>query len=244
MANAIKPYVVTHLKGAADIFGWRMMQLQPFHMTHDECLHLVAPSFHHELLKMAASVADLRAGVGDMPVGIPRIIDGVDTPYIDLRMRTHEGNEPPLRPRAPLWQACKPEIQQKVIDWATHHLVTGRKTETVKWVLDWLVEKCDTGAQVRYLWPAVLHLASVSDDEAVVKWTEKYGPRTTPRSLPRVSPEMRKLLGDTSEWCAQAVLLSEIKQVEQHEVVISRNTVYPFTLSVDGRDVVMARAAL
>lgn len=39
----------------------RALTLNTFDMTHDECLQLVAPPQHYELLRSAAEVANVRA---------------------------------------------------------------------------------------------------------------------------------------------------------------------------------------
>jgi hypothetical protein len=234
MATPMNDKVVGELKTRAAVFGWRMKQLQPFHMTHQECLDLVCPSHYHEILWNAARVADIEGDITDMTITIPHEIDGVSHPKFDLMMRTHEGREPPLRPRGPAWLSCDPAIHNKVIAWATHSLVVNRQAATVKWVVEHLQEICDTGHQIRYLWPAVLHLCAGSANEDVHKWVDKYGQRIAPRSMPKITPQVRKILGDTSEWCAQAVLLSEIPAIQQHEVVISERERYSFELDIDG----------
>lgn len=244
MARAMKPTVISTLQGRSKQFCWRFIQLQPMHMTHDECLHLLAPTYHHELLKTAASVAEIeRNGSNYMTVEIPYKLDGIDHPKIDLTMRTHEGQEPPLRPRAAKWQGqCPLAIQRKVTDWAEHYLRHTRMCATVNWVVEKLGEMCETGHQVRYLWPAVLHLAAKSDSEDTKKWVDKYGIRVVPRAMPQITPAFRRILTETSEWLAQGVLLEEVKPMEYHQVYPSRDSVYSFTLELEGTEVVLARS--
>lgn len=232
MAKAINDSVVSALKTRAAAFGGRFKRLQEFDMTHDELLHLTAPTYHHELLKTAASVASVSAANNVMKVNAPYVLDGVHHPQVDLRFVTYQGKEPPLRPKHPEWQPCDPAIQQKVTRWYEHYLKHSRMVSTVKWLVEHLNEICDNGHQIRCLWPAVLHLAAKSEDEKVQKWIEKYGVRVSPRSMPRITPELRKILGDTSEWCAQGVLLEDIKIAEMKECTISWGRSEPFLLDI------------
>lgn len=241
MAKAMHDAVLTAMKSRVDTFHWRMLQLQPFHLTHQECLDLVAPKHHHELLWTAAEVADVKGNIADMPVEIPYTLDGVHRPIFDLRMRTHEGIDPPLVPRQPKWQGGSLETQMKVTNWVDWYLRQGRMSATTKFVIEQLATICDTGHQVRFIWPAVLHLTAGSDDEKVRRWVDKHGVRVTPRHMPTITPAFRKVLTETSEWCAQAVLLSEVKKMEQHQVFISYHTAYPFTLQLEETGVALTR---
>lgn len=238
---AIKSQVVAGLKEQVTLFGWRMAQLVEFKMTHDECLHLLAPAWHHELLKTAADVAQINASYAYMTVEIPYEIDGIARPTVDITMRTHGGKDPPLNPKHPKWHACDPAIQRKVIAWAENYFATTRMAATTKWVIDQLAEMCDTGHQVRYLWPAVLHLASKSGHDEVEKWSAKYGVRVAPRNMPMITPAFRKILADTSQWCAQAAMLDEIKQQDFDQVTIAKDRCIAFDLKLQDMTVSLVR---
>lgn len=199
-------------------------------MTHQECLDLLAPKHHHELLWNAASIARISSDADEMVVQIPHVLDGVANPEFCLMMRTHEGQEPPLQPRAPVWRSCDPAIQQKVIGWATWYLKQTRMTRTVQWLVDWLFENCDNGHQIRFLWPAILHLTAKSDNSDVEAWVKKYGLRVVPRNMPRITPEIRRILTETSEWCAQCVLIEDVKKAAHQQTTISYNNNYEFNV--------------
>lgn len=245
MPKPMRDDVVNDLKSRAYVFGDRFLQLQPMDMTHDECLHLVAPTYHHELLKTAATVASIAGpDASYLTIEIPYALDGVSRPTVDLTMRTHQGYEPPLRPRDPKWQPqCPLEIQKKVTDWTENYLRHSRMAATTQWVVEKLQEMCDTGHQIRSIWPAILHLTAKSENENTQRWVEKFGIRQTPRNLPQITPAFRRILNDCSEWCAQAVLLDEVKRMEYGQVVPSRDRCYSFTLELEGTEVVLTRAA-
>lgn len=241
-SKSIREHVATKMKDKVKQFGWRMLQLQGFHMSHEEVLHLTAPSHHHEILKTAATIATIQGGNSYMTLRAPYTLDGVEKPTFDLTMRTHDGQEPPLRPRYPEWQPhCDIAIRKKATDWLEHYLKHTRMTATTCWVVDKLAEICETGHQVRFIWPAILHLTAKSGDEVVEKWVDKYGIRTVPKMVPQITPAFRKILTDTSEWCAQAVLLEEIKRVEYYQVVPSPDERYVFSLHLEGTEVVLPR---
>ena len=235
MAKVMSDSVTFVLKEKANEFRRRFKQMKTFSMTHQEVLDLTAPSYHHELLRTAAKVANVSASQGTMEVYVPYVLDGIERPQIDLRMVTFEGREPPLMPRNPEWQPCALTIQRKVTDWYDHYLRIGRMCATVRWVVDHLNEICDNGHQIRARWPAVLHLAAKSGDEKVEKWIEKYGVRVATRSMPSITRELRQILTETSEWCAQGVLLEEIKDATMGEVTISWGKQEPFLLNVGGK---------
>lgn len=221
MPKAIPDKVVTQLRSQVEVMLYRHLQLHPFDMTHDECLRLIAPSEHIEILKSVAQYADVSSHNDWVNLTVPYEIDGRDHPQVTMMMRTHEGVEPPLRPRAPVWRGFAPHhIQNKVINWMTHRLYHGRMASTSLYVLDTINNICDKGEQVRYLWPAVMHLFTSEQNEHAQRWRDKFGHYKGVKNTPGIEPALRKAMIETSTWLTQASLIADIPAQETGPVRI------------------------
>lgn len=177
-----------------------------FEMTHDECLQLVAPPGDIDLLKRAADVAQLSAADDWMYVDVPDMLDGCSFPQVALMMRTHEQKIPPLRPRVPKWRG---HDHGKVTTWLEQRLIIGRRFGTARHVLNWLRNNCDTGHQVRYMFPAVMHLCSHAHNERLDKWIDKYGAYRPCRHTPAVSPELKRAIQGSAALLTASVLMGD-----------------------------------
>jgi hypothetical protein len=197
---------LTHLKA-------RMVGLIPFDLTHSECIHLVAPSEHISILTEAAKVADISAHESWFSVHIPATIDGETGVKVEMVMRTHEYKVPPLRPRAPFWQiattSTEVEAGEKVIAWVNKRLELGRRFGLARWTLYELAQLCDTGTQIRYLWPVVMHLCVPNHSPRMDAWVEKHAAYKPVRHAPVVSPQLKKAIQDSSALLTSAVLVGE-----------------------------------
>jgi len=212
----------------------RMVGLIPFDLTHQECIRLVAPSDHIDILTNAATYADVRSDEKWMWLHVPAVVDGESHLRVNLHMRTHAQKEPPLRPRAPYWQLpTEPGAMaagEKVIAWATKRLELGRRFGIAQHVLYKLAVDCGTGTEIRYLWPAVMYLCSNCDPEnRVGKWAEKHAAYKPVRYAPQVSPQLKRMIQDSSALLTSAVLIGEDAQPLEHgEVEISIWDLPPF----------------
>lgn len=184
-----------------------MVSTLKFEMTHDECLQLVAPPGDIDLLKRAADVAELSAHDDWMYVDVPAMLDGCSFPQVALMMRTHEQKIPPLRPRAPLWRGTD---HGKVTTWLEQRLVIGRRFGTTRHVLNWLRNNCDTGHQVRYMFPAVMHLCgNVHKYERLDRWVDKFGAYRACKHTPAVTPKMKAAIQDASALLTACALMGD-----------------------------------
>lgn len=201
----------------------RMHCINPFNeFSHDECLRLIAEPEHHFALRETAKFARVSSSEDYFSVTLPFVLDGVTKPEVHLKMRTHEGHEPPLIPRLPLFNVdAIPEHRVKLITaHVERRLYDLRMCATIREILSWLSENCDNGHQVRYLYPAVMHLYQRGVDVHADKWAEKYGAFKAARFTPSVSTEMRKAMIETSTWLTQASMLTDVKGPELGPVEI------------------------
>lgn len=219
---------------------WRHRQANQFNMAHDECLELIAPPEHIELLKTASSVANVSYSNTWVSLSVPCTADGVQHPSVCVYMHAHNGEEPPLTPRLPVWRHnAHSHIKTKVIDWLNSELHNSRMAATTKFVIDWLAENCDNGTQVRYLWPAIVHTFDGIDDERARKWLDANSAYKPARTVPAVPPYVRKAMQETSTWVTQSILLKDILTAKTTGVMIAIGHQYEFELS---EDVILTRA--
>jgi len=209
----------------------------PFVMTHDECLQLVAPAAHHALLRTAAEVAMVSASECWMELEVPAIVDGASSPKVVMLMRYVGGKAPPLVPRSPWWQmptANNIGASTKVIDWLTKRYEIGRRFGTARHVLNRLNDECSSGAQLRYMFPAVLHLCKVGANPKMDAWVERFGPYKACRHTPSVSPDFKRAIQDSSALLTSVALMGEdVPEAERTEVMIDVQSMQGF--KVDGR---------
>lgn len=232
---AMHDNVLTSMADALENYKQRMMRLIPFDLTHRECIELVAPSEHIEILTHAASYADIRASEEWIQLQCPAYADGEAGVQVVLYMRTHGQKTPPLRPRTPFWQVPKDAgphshaAGEKVIAWMTKRLEIGRRFGLARHVLRTLNAACDSGTQLRYMFPAVMHLTAGRNDERTVKWATKYGEYKACRHTPAVSPQLKRAIQDSSALLTSAVLLGDdVPEREWGEVQIDIWSLPPF----------------
>jgi hypothetical protein len=180
-----------------------------FDMTHDECINLVAPSDHVDILKKASEYANIVSAESWMEVSVPAAIDGVEAGYVKvlLFMRTHEEKRPPLKPRYPEWQPG--QAGPKVIEWLTKRYEIGRRFGTVRHVLHRLNMDCDNGHQLRYIFPAVLHLCKAGAHPRMDRWMEKFAAYKPCKHTPALSPELKRAVQDSSALLTSMALIGE-----------------------------------
>lgn len=208
-----------------------MLRTLHFEMTHEECLHLVAPSKHHEMLTLAATIANVNHGHHWMTLSVPAFVDGCNTERVKLLMRTHAEKTPPLTPRDPFWQLPTEQAPfiagEKVIAWLGQRYVLGRKFAVVREVLNWLNRNCENSTQVRYMFPAVMHLTKPGLDAKMDRWLAKYSDYKAVKSTPSVSPELKKAIQDASALLTQCALIGdELPEATRTEVLIEPMTWY------------------
>lgn len=202
-----------------------------FDMTHEECINLVAPSHHIDILKKAAEYASVVSSENWMDLIVPAEIDGVEAGYakVLLYMRTHAEVTPPLMPRYPEWQPK--QAGHKVIQWLTKRFEIGRRFGTVAHVLHQLNMACDTGHQMRYMFPAVLHLCKGGVNPRMDRWMEKFTAYKACKHTPAVSPELKRAIQDASALLTSMALIGEdIPSQPDGPVLISQCSMQGFKI--------------
>lgn len=186
-----------------------MLRTLKFDMTHDECISLVAPSEDINLLKTASKVAQVSSADDWMIIQAPAVLDGVARPQVMLMMRTHAQQTPPLRPRYPEWQRQHSEVGQKVLAWLEQRLIIGRRFGTARYVLNRLRNDCDSGQQLRFMFPAVMHLCRAGVNERMDRWIEKFGAYKPCKYTPAISPAFKAAIQDSAALLTTVALLGD-----------------------------------
>ena len=184
-----------------------MLRTLSFEMTHDECMQLVAPSDHINILTKAAKFANVKSSEDWIELAVPAVIDGDNDVKVLLCMRTHAEKQPPLMPRNPQWQPG--QAGHKVIAWLTKRYEIGRRFGAARHVLYMLNRECDNGHQMRDMWPAVMHLCGSGMSDRMDRWMEKYSAYKPCKHTPAVSREMKIAIQDSSALLTSMALIGE-----------------------------------
>jgi hypothetical protein len=208
MHDLVLSAMVKELHHKRDIF----LRTLSFDMTHEECLHLVAPARHIEILTEASLFANVKSSEDWMVLDIPALIDDSISAKVSLQMRTHAQKAPPLMPRNPWWQFDTDENRTagaKVIAWMTKRYEIGRRFGTAYFVLNELNKMCESGHHLRYMWPAVLHLCKDGVEPKMDKWKEKHSDYKVCRFTPAVSPLLKHAIQDSAALLTSVALMGE-----------------------------------
>lgn len=199
-----------------------MLRLKPFSMTHEECLRLVAPAQHVELLLKASKIANTWGG-REMKVAVPAFVDGCPSmPEVTLTLTTGNYKDLPLAPRNPMWQVGAPrEVVDRVVEWLENRYEVGRKFGMAKHVLFELNRLCTHGSQLTYLMPTVSHLCVRGKSSRMDTWLDRFGAYKPVKNAPALSLPLRKATGDAAALLTTLSLLGDdIPEPEVGEVAI------------------------
>ena len=200
-----------------------MLRLKPFSMTHEECLRLVAPRHHVDLLLEASKIAATTWYGREIKVTVPAHVDGSPLePEITFTLTSHAYKDPPLVPSHPSWQADAPrEVADRVVSWLLNRYEVGRKFGMAKHVLLELNRLCTHGSQLTYLMPTVSHLCVRGKSSRMDTWLDRFGAYKPVKNAPALSLPLRKATGDAAALLTTLSLLGDdIPEPEVGEVAI------------------------
>lgn len=181
--------------------------IPPLGMTHQECLELVAPAEHVDILIKAADFASAKASDAWMGVKVPGAVDGHTDQWVYVSMLSHAEKDPPLQPKCPQWQPGK--SGHKIIEWLTKRYEIGRRFGTAQYVLNYLNAECDNSAQLRYMFPSVLTLCQAEADPRMEKWIERHAAYKPCKFAPAVPPYVKAAVQDASALLTSSVLIGD-----------------------------------
>ena len=226
MHDEVRDLMVSNLEEKCKL----MLRLKPFSMTHEECLRLVAPAQHVELLLEASKIAATTWYGREIKVTVPAHVDGSPLePEITFTLTSHAYKDPPLVPSHPSWQADAPrEVADRVVSWLLNRYEVGRKFGMAKHVLFELNRLCTHGSQLTYLMPTVSHLCVRGKSSRMDTWLDRFGAYKPVKNAPALSLPLRKATGDAAALLTTLSLLGDdIPEPEVGEVAI-KVSVPPF----------------
>lgn len=211
--KAIKDPVSTHMREVIKKMFIRRVALIPFDLTHEECIELIADEDIIPLLMTAGKHADFQASKKFIPVHIPELaFENADHSRVNtyIMMRTHGKKEPPLIPRNVRWHPGTPGAE-KIIRYITQWVALNLQYACATEALNCLIRLCETGQQVRYLWPPVLHLCTALDKSAsgdpAIDWGERHAEFKKPTWLPALTQPMRAVLQEGTKAITASALI-------------------------------------
>lgn len=207
-----------------------MLRLKPFSMTHEECLRLVAPAQHVELLLEASKIANTWGG-REMKVTVPAFVGECSSmPEVTFTLAPCHYKDPPIAPAHPSWQGDAPrEVADRVVSWIFNRYDVGRRFGMAKHVLFELNRLCTHGSQLTYLMPTVSHLCVRGKSSRMDTWLDRFGAYKPVKNAPALSLALRKATGDAAALLTTLSLLGDdIPEPEVGEVAI-KVTVPRFT---------------
>lgn len=220
MHDEVRDLMASNLKGKCEL----MLRLKPFSMTHEECLRLVAPAQHVELLLEASKIARYWASSGaQLKATVPVFVDEYPSmPEVTFTLATGNYKDPPLAPRNPTWQADAPrEVVERVVEWLENRYAVGRRFGMAKHVLFELNRLCTHGSQLTYLMPTVSHLCVRGKSSRMDTWLDRFGTYKPVKNAPALSLALRKATGDAAALLTTLSLLGDdIPEPEVGEVAI------------------------
>lgn len=218
MHDEVRDLMVSNLEEKCKL----MLRLKPFSMTHEECLRLVAPRHHVDLLLEASKIA-ATTWYREIKVTVPAHVDGSPLePEITFTLTSHAYKDPPLVPSHPSWQADAPrEVADRVVSWLLNRYEVGRKFGMAKHVLFELNRLCTHGSQLTYLMPTVSHLCVRGKSSRMDTWLDRFGAYKPVKNAPALSLPLRKATGDAAALLTTLSLLGDdIPEPEVGEVAI------------------------
>lgn len=218
MHGEVQDLMMSNLKEKCEL----MLRLKPFSMTHEECLSLVAPRHHVDLLLEVSKIANIW-GSREMTVTVPALVDECPfEPKVTLTMATHNYKDAPIAPSHPSWQVDAPrEVSDRVVSWLSNRYEIGRRFGMAAYVLRELNRLCSHGSQLTYLMPTVSHLCKRGQLPRMDTWLDRFGAYKPVKNAPALSLPLRKATGDAAALLTTLSLLGDdIPEPEVGEVAI------------------------
>lgn len=185
-------------------------------ISYTEMLRLIAPEEHVRFLLDCRKIAEVGRYAGrdsgqhtiarhrGKEVAIEFSVSGDEnTPVMPSRMLWLDWF-PDNRELAVELMRCAYLYADVAIDWGL-----------VKTVFKYLNSHCRNPAQVHYLWPCITGIMSVNNDLDGLR--QEIAPRTIPRDLPRLPPEVRALCRTTAATVALALMLPPLELEARRE---------------------------
>ncbi len=173
-------------------------------LTHAEAFELLVKQEHQAILLDVVEIANIPTRSQQiMSITLAGSTDGHLDPELRVTLRSVDYECPPLTPRVPVWNgnasAAKP-----VIAWVAQRMELGRLYGLAKHVLSELLDRCDNGKTIRYVWPAIGQLVTNcegiqrSEQGRLDREAEKLTIFSRPSTMPAFNMAFRKAMAETN----------------------------------------------
>lgn len=172
---------------------------------YDEFLALLAPPEHHHILKLAAEVSTAEASGGHhAAVFKSDLLDAARS--VSLYFNVNNNGTPPLMPRGDrILDTAPKELLENLATWANREVEVARVFKKARQLFEWLNANMATKDQIRFVWPVVVTLCSVSEETAqLADRIREFKPQ---RSLPHIPMEVRRAVQDTTGLLTSASMI-------------------------------------
>jgi len=176
--------------------------------TFDEFLALTAPPEHWPILKQAAEVSttDASGGYHTVTLKHPKL----EAKHVSFNFVVNGDGNPPLMPRGTdVLRSAPEELTEKLVKWANREVEVAYTFKRSEALFDWL-NGCMTKDQVRFVWPAIVSVASTS--EQLVDLTNRIREFKPQRTLPGLPMEVRTALKETTSLLTAASMIDGQKR--------------------------------
>jgi hypothetical protein len=189
----------------------RLNDLYNISFTHDEFLQLFAAEEDHRILKEAARVAWVNSvgGVHATEFNSHKFTEawGSNTVHLNFHVNMVD-NFAPLIPRnSVILQDAPSALIGKLTRWVLARVEQNFEMSTVNTLLWWMQNNCDNPAQIRFLWPSILSLASMHEETK--DWGDRLREIRKPKTLPPLNLAVREACRSTAGIIASAGMLTD-----------------------------------
>lgn len=162
----------------------------PPNFTVEDFLEAYVPAHHIGILRDAADIAHAR------PISLYMTV-----PHTHVKLSFSSDKYLTPKNLYPQGNDASKKVFAELLRWENavfeHHKMAAMSLHVFKHI----VEACSTHAEVRYMWPAVVHLAPASVAyPRVQNFFNKVAEFKPVKSWPSVPPEIKRAMAETKEW--------------------------------------------
>jgi hypothetical protein len=219
---AFTPSTLRELQNVLVTLQARRMHYLESALTHDDMLRAIVRPEHREMLTTITEIAYVSSSASSVTIDRKDHATGINC-SVNMTISTPSGNVPFLLPRyANQTKFDTPESKEaagKLDAWLAMRVEIGREIAIARAVLDELYHSSDTIAAMHLFWPGVTLLLNESQDARCKRLAESLSRFRIPKTLPRMTPELRAGIKDASTAITKAIMLPPIETEKPHEPV-------------------------
>jgi hypothetical protein len=198
------------------LFSRHLGHIEMPKLTHAEAFELLVKKEHQQILIDAAEVADVHLNDDySIAFDLAGPIDGTRNTDTRVRLRAVNGQKPPLAPRVPAWNA-NASAAVPVLTWVAKRQELGRLYGLAMHVLNELLDRCENGRTIRYVWPAIGQLVtncngwSPEGQDRLNRDAHKITEYSRPKTMPGFTMAFRRAMGETNGLITASAMIDHM----------------------------------